>query len=67
MEVAQANRHMSLLTAFMPDSFLRPGGTMTVCWCCCSCLVSFARYGLSATFPAGVCRACREPGVGDAK
>uniref|UniRef100_A0A2R9APF4 Dynactin subunit 1 n=1 Tax=Pan paniscus TaxID=9597 RepID=A0A2R9APF4_PANPA len=26
MEVAQANRHMSLLTAFMPDSFLRPGG-----------------------------------------
>ncbi|XP_027691953.1 dynactin subunit 1 isoform X1 [Vombatus ursinus] len=26
MEVAQANRHVSLLTAFMPDSFLRPGG-----------------------------------------
>ncbi|XP_045049832.2 dynactin subunit 1 isoform X3 [Desmodus rotundus] len=26
MEVAQANRHMSLLTTFMPDSFLRPGG-----------------------------------------
>nr|KAF6328980.1 hypothetical protein mPipKuh1_008299 [Pipistrellus kuhlii] len=26
MEVAQANRHTSLLTAFMPDSFLRPGG-----------------------------------------
>ncbi|KAM9698221.1 LOW QUALITY PROTEIN: dynactin subunit 1-like [Dama dama] len=26
MEVAQANRHISLLTAFMPDSFLRPGG-----------------------------------------
>nr|XP_007968370.2 dynactin subunit 1 isoform X7 [Chlorocebus sabaeus] len=26
MEVAQANRHMSLLTAFMPDSVLRPGG-----------------------------------------
>ncbi|OBS57977.1 hypothetical protein A6R68_10911 [Neotoma lepida] len=26
MEVVQANRHMSLLTAFMPDSFLRPGG-----------------------------------------
>lgn len=26
MEVGQANRHMSLLTAFMPDSFLRPGG-----------------------------------------
>ncbi|KAB0342076.1 hypothetical protein FD754_019002 [Muntiacus muntjak] len=25
-EVAQANRHMALLTAFMPDSFLRPGG-----------------------------------------
>ncbi|KAJ1078053.1 hypothetical protein K5549_011380 [Capra hircus] len=26
MEVVQANRHMGLLTAFMPDSFLRPGG-----------------------------------------
>ncbi|XP_006880902.1 PREDICTED: dynactin subunit 1 isoform X3 [Elephantulus edwardii] len=26
MEVAQANRHTSLLTTFMPDSFLRPGG-----------------------------------------
>lgn len=26
MEVAQANRHTALLTAFMPDSFLRPGG-----------------------------------------
>lgn len=26
MEVQQANRHVSLLTAFMPDSFLRHGG-----------------------------------------
>ncbi|XP_053702079.1 dynactin subunit 1 isoform X3 [Synchiropus splendidus] len=26
MEVAQANRHVSLLTAFMPESFLRHGG-----------------------------------------
>ncbi|XP_078792401.1 dynactin subunit 1 isoform X5 [Oryzias latipes] len=26
MEVAQANRHVSLLTSFMPDSFLRHGG-----------------------------------------
>uniref|UniRef100_A0A7M4EFK0 Dynactin subunit 1 n=1 Tax=Crocodylus porosus TaxID=8502 RepID=A0A7M4EFK0_CROPO len=26
MEVHQANRHVSLLTAFMPDSFLRHGG-----------------------------------------
>ncbi|KAB0375867.1 hypothetical protein FD755_012510 [Muntiacus reevesi] len=26
MEVARANWHMSLLTAFMPDSFLQPGG-----------------------------------------
>ena len=26
MEVVQANRHMGLLTAIMPDSFLRPGG-----------------------------------------
>ena len=26
MEVAQANRHMSLLTAFMPNSFFWPGG-----------------------------------------
>ncbi|XP_053314032.1 dynactin subunit 1 isoform X4 [Spea bombifrons] len=26
MEVNQANRHVSLLTAFMPDSFLRHGG-----------------------------------------
>ncbi|XP_069779442.1 dynactin subunit 1-like isoform X2 [Narcine bancroftii] len=26
MEVQQANRHVSLLTSFMPDSFLRPGG-----------------------------------------
>ncbi|XP_028919004.1 dynactin subunit 1 isoform X2 [Ornithorhynchus anatinus] len=26
MEVAQANRHVALLTAFMPDSFLRRGG-----------------------------------------
>ncbi|KAM4708799.1 dynactin subunit 1 isoform 3-T3 [Discoglossus pictus] len=26
MEVSQANRHVSLLTSFMPDSFLRHGG-----------------------------------------
>lgn len=26
MEVGQANRHVSLLTAFMPESFLRHGG-----------------------------------------
>lgn len=26
MEVAQANRQVSLLTSFMPDSFLRHGG-----------------------------------------
>lgn len=26
MEVAQANRHVSLLTSFMPESFLRHGG-----------------------------------------
>lgn len=26
MEVQQANRHVSLLTSFMPDSFLRHGG-----------------------------------------
>ncbi|XP_041635097.1 dynactin subunit 1-like isoform X2 [Cheilinus undulatus] len=26
MEVAQSNRHVSLLTSFMPDSFLRHGG-----------------------------------------
>lgn len=26
MEVLQANRHVSLLTSFMPDSFLRHGG-----------------------------------------
>lgn len=26
MEVGQANRHVSLLTSFMPESFLRHGG-----------------------------------------
>lgn len=26
MEVNQANRHVSLLTSFMPESFLRHGG-----------------------------------------
>lgn len=26
MEVQQANRHVSLLTSFLPDSFLRHGG-----------------------------------------
>lgn len=26
MEVSQANRHVSLLTSFMPESFLRHGG-----------------------------------------
>eukprot|EP00062_Callorhinchus_milii_P027806 gi/632991551/ref/XP_007884681.1/ PREDICTED: dynactin subunit 1-like [Callorhinchus milii] len=26
MEVQQANRHVTLLTSFMPDSFLRHGG-----------------------------------------
>lgn len=67
MEVAQANRHMSLLTAFMPDSFLRPGGDHD----CVLVLLLMPRLICKVrpvnTGSAGTCGTCCEPGAEEAQ
>ena len=34
LDVQQANQHVSLLSSFMPDSFVRRGGMSAICYTC---------------------------------